>query len=83
MAAVCCAYVRKVHCAVVHSLFQTRRHLAVVTKIVTMCAQREFRQQYRALHYTLHGNKIVLQVKGHGQTPTFIQLKNAAGYITM
>ena len=38
-AAMCCAYVRKVHCAVVRTLFQTRRHSAVVTKVVTVCGQ--------------------------------------------
>ena len=37
--AVCCAYVWKVHCAVVRTLFQTWRHSAVVTKVVTVCAQ--------------------------------------------
>ena len=37
--AVCCAYVWKVHCAVVRTLFQTWRHSAVVTKVVTVGAQ--------------------------------------------
>ena len=36
---VLCLYVRKVHCAVVRTLFQTRRHSAVVTKVATVCAQ--------------------------------------------
>ena len=39
VSAVCCAYVWKVHCAVVRTLFQTWRHSAVVTKVVTVCAQ--------------------------------------------
>jgi len=37
--AVCCAYIWKVHCAVERTLFQTWRHSAVVTKVVTGCAQ--------------------------------------------
>ena len=39
--AVYCAYVWKVHCAVVRTLFQTWRHSAVVVviKVVTVCAQ--------------------------------------------
>ena len=36
---VCCAYIWKVHSAVVHTLFQTWHHSAVVTKVVTVCAQ--------------------------------------------
>jgi len=34
-----CAYVQKAYCAVVHTLFQTRRHSAVVTKVMTVCIQ--------------------------------------------
>jgi len=37
--AVCCAYVWKIHCALVRTLFQTWRHSAVVTKVVTVCTQ--------------------------------------------
>ena len=37
--AVCCAYVWKVYCAVVRTLFQTWRHSAVVIKVVAVCAQ--------------------------------------------
>ena len=56
--AVCCAYIWKIHGAVVHTLFQTWRHWAVVTKVMTVCtalACTLMQQQGRSVSANISG----------------------------